>query len=164
MTVRRRSVRELLQGPRVASAIAAMSCHSGSLRRLNDGSVQLGAAAQGLAGAQALETGADDVQRVLGGKQQHGAAGGDGEAAQARHASGDADRHVEREEGLAALRLAADDADGLLGPQPVDEPAARLGQRLELAGAARVEPRHRRPAARRGVWAAAGAAAWQTSR
>ncbi len=42
------------------------------------------------------------------------------EAAQAWDAGGDGD--VEGEEGLAAFGLAADDADGLAGPEPVDEP------------------------------------------
>ena len=49
-----------------------------------------------------------------------------GEAAQARDAGGDRDGEVEGEERLAALGLAADDADGLLGPQPGDQPAVLL--------------------------------------
>ena len=42
---------------------------------------------------------------------------------------GDRDGQIQGEEGLAALGLAADDADGLVGPQAVDEPALLLGRR-----------------------------------
>ena len=49
------------------------------------------------------------------------------EAAQAGGAGGDRDGEVERQEQLAALGLAADDANGLVGPQPGDEPAMLLG-------------------------------------
>jgi hypothetical protein len=94
--------------------------------------------------ADAVQAGAHDVGRVLGGVEQHGAAGGDGEAPEAGHAGGDADGHAEAEEGLAALGLAADDADRGLGPQPVDEPALGRGLLGELAGAADVEAVHRR--------------------
>jgi hypothetical protein len=66
--------------------------------------------------ADALQAGAHDVGRVLGGEEQDGAAGGDREAAEARDAGGDADGHAQAEEGLAALWLAADDSDRGLGP------------------------------------------------
>src|SRR5208337_1184968 len=47
--------------------------------------------------------------------------------AQAGRAGGDRDGEVESQERLAALGLAADDADGLLRPQPGDEPAMLIG-------------------------------------
>lgn len=59
---------------------------------------------------------ADDVERVLGGKQQHAAGAPDREAAQAWRTRRDRDGEVERQEGLAALWLTADDADGLIAP------------------------------------------------
>ena len=74
-------------------------------------------------GTDAFEAAADDVQRVLGGIEQDAAGAADREAAQAGDAGGDGDREIEGEEGFAALGLAADDADGFLRPQPIDEPA-----------------------------------------
>ena len=107
---------------------------------------------------------AHDVERVLGGEEQDAPAPDDGEAAQARRPRRDGDGHVEREKRLAALRLAADDADGLVGPQPLDEPALLLGAGVELVGAADGQRGHRplRSAVRRGAWAVAGRA--KTSR
>ncbi len=66
--------------------------------------------------ADAFEALAHDMQRVLGGEEQHAASARHGEAAQARDAGSDRDGEVECEERLAALGLAADDADGLLAP------------------------------------------------
>ena len=45
-----------------------------------------------------LQAGAYDVGRVLGGEEQHRAAHGDREAAEAGHAGGDADGHAQAEE------------------------------------------------------------------
>jgi hypothetical protein len=45
------------------------------------------------------------------------------EAAQARRARRDRDGEIQGEEGLAALRLPADDADGIGRPQIGDQPA-----------------------------------------
>ena len=67
-------------------------------------------------GADAVEPTTDDVQGVLGGVEQHAPGLGHGEAAQAGPAGGDGDGQIEGEEGFAAFGLAADDADGLLGP------------------------------------------------
>jgi len=64
----------------------------------------------------AFEALAHDVGRVLGGKKEHGAGLVGREAAQARRARGDGDGEIEGEEGLAALRLATDDPDGLSAP------------------------------------------------
>ena len=55
-----------------------------------------------------------DVQRVLGGEEQHPAGARDREVPHARRARRDRDGEVEREEGLAALGLATDDADSLV--------------------------------------------------
>jgi hypothetical protein len=69
---------------------------------------------------------ADDMQRVLGGVEQDTSGRGHDEAAQAGRAGGDRDGKIERQERLAALGLAADDADGLLRPQAGDQPAVLL--------------------------------------
>ena len=53
------------------------------------------------------------------------------EAAQGWNASGDRDGEFQGEEGFAALGLAADDADGLAAPEPVDQPLLRLGALLQ---------------------------------
>ena len=74
-------------------------------------------------GADALEAAANDVQGILGGIKQDAAGAADREAAQTGDAGGDGDGQIEREEGFAAFRLAADDADGFFRPQPLDEPA-----------------------------------------
>jgi hypothetical protein len=74
---------------------------------------------------------ANDVQGVFGGVEQDTARMGDGETAQAGGAGGDGEGEVEGEEGLAALGLPADDADGLIGPEAIDEPAVLRGAELE---------------------------------
>ena len=50
------------------------------------------------------------------------------EVPQTRRTGGDRDGQIQSEEALAALWFRADDADGLFGPQPGDQPA--LGSRL----------------------------------
>ena len=94
----------------------------------------------------ALEPGAHDVPGVLGGEQQDGARLVGGEAAQARDTGGDRDGEVQRQEGLAALGLAADDADRLAPPQRVDEPLVPARAVFELDRRARREA-VRRPGA-----------------
>jgi len=64
----------------------------------------------------AFEATAHDVQCVLGGEQQDATGTWHGEVAQTWDAGGDRDGEVQRQERLAALWLAADDADCLLGP------------------------------------------------
>ena len=71
----------------------------------------------------AHEARAHDVERVFGGEEQHAPGAGRAEAPQTRRAGGDGDGHVEGEERLAALGLAADDADGLGRPEVFDQPA-----------------------------------------
>ena len=75
----------------------------------------------------AVQTLADDVERVLGGVEQDAAGLRRREVAQAGGAGGDGEGEVQGEEGLAALGLAADDAHGLFGPEALDEPAALRG-------------------------------------
>ena len=82
-----------------------------------------------------LEAGAHDVSCVLGGEHQDRARLVGGEAAQAGDAGGDGDGEVERQEGLAALGLAADDADRLAHPQPIDEHCCRRGRSSSSTGA-----------------------------
>ena len=126
--------------------------------RGNDLDVETGKA-HACRGADTVEPPPDDVQRILGGVKQHAAGPHHAIAAQAGSAGGDGDRHVQGEEGLAAFGLAADDADGLLGPQPVDQPAPLFGAFGEMAGAFDGELAHRshlrRPAAGLGVPGAA---------
>ena len=95
-------------------------------RRGDDLDVEIGEPRAG-GGGGAVEAAADDVQGVLGGVEEDASGLEHVEAAQAGRASGDRDGEVERQERLAALGLAADDADGLVRPQPVDEPAMLLG-------------------------------------
>ena len=52
------------------------------------------------------------------------------------------DRDGEVEEGLAALGLAADDADGLASPEPVDEPLLPARPVLQLDRGPRREAVH----------------------
>ena len=87
-------------------------------------------------GANAFEAATDDMERVLGGIEQHATGIGHDEAPQAGDAGGDGDREIEGKEGFAAFRLAADDADGLFRPQPVDEPALLFGALGETPGLA----------------------------
>jgi hypothetical protein len=98
----------------------------------------------GHGGADALEPAAHDMQGILGRVEQHPARPGDGEAAQARGAGGDRDGQVQGEEGLAAFRFPADDADGLFGPEPRDEPALLLGAVGKTIGLLDGQPAHRR--------------------
>jgi len=127
-------------------------------RRGDDVDRQIGER-HGRGAADPLETGPHHVQGVLRGIEQHGAALRRGEAAQTRHAGRDGDDHVEREKTLAALGLAADDADRFGGPEVLNEPRV-LGEthgQLGRAGHRQGGGRHRVRAARaRGRSAGAG--------
>lgn len=72
--------------------------------------------------AQRIKTVTHDVQGILGGKDQHTPRSRDGEAPQTWSAGGHGDTNLEREEGLAALGFATEDADRLVGPELLDEP------------------------------------------
>ena len=96
----------------------------------------------------AVEAAADDVQCVLGGVEQDASGLGHDEAAQAGRAGGDRDGEVESQERLAALGLSADDADGLLGPQPGDEPAMLIGALGQTIGGLDGQHAHQRLIAR----------------
>jgi hypothetical protein len=84
------------------------------------------------------------VQGVLGGVEQDAAGLRDGEAAQAGRTGGDGDGEIEGQEGFAALRFAADDADGFLGPQRGDQPALFVGPVAQAVGGFDGELVHRR--------------------
>src|SRR4249920_396308 len=95
-------------------------------------------------GANAFEAATDDMERVLGGIEQHATGIGHDEAPQTAGASGDGDSQIEGEERFAAFRLAADDADGLFRPQPLNEPASLLGSLGETPGRLNRKLGHRR--------------------
>jgi hypothetical protein len=109
-------------------------------------------------GADAVEPPAHDVERVLGGVKQNAPGAWHSEATQARNAGRDRDGEVQGEEGFAALGLAADDPDRLLGPQPSDEPALFLGAIGEAPGGFDGQQAHRRRPAAALASAAGGAA------
>ena len=71
---------------------------------------------------------------VLGGIQEDAAGVGHGKAAQAGDTGSNGDREVEGQERLAALGLAADDADRLLRPEAGDEPALLRGSLGQTPG------------------------------
>ena len=95
-------------------------------------------------GADAFKASADDMQRVLGGIEQDPTGPRDREAAQAGDSGGDGDGQIEGEEGFAALGLAADDADGFIGPQLIDQPAPLVGSFGETPGRLDRKLGHRR--------------------
>ena len=74
-------------------------------------------------GRDALKPPAHDCRGVLGGIEEDAAGVGYRKAAQAGNTGGNGDGQIERQERLAALWLAADDADSFMGPQIGDEPA-----------------------------------------
>ena len=123
--------------------------------------VEFGEASAG-GGTDALEAAADDMRRVLGGIEQDPAGTLDGEAAQAGCSGGDGDGQIEGEEGFAALWLAADDADGVLGPELIDQPAPLVGSLGETPGRLDRKLGHRRRRVAALASLAAGAA--QTSK
>ncbi len=108
----------------------------------------------------AVQALAHDVERVFGGVEEDAAGLGGRKAPQAGGPRGDGERDIEREEGLAALGLPADDADGLRGPEALDEPAALGRPALELmreaGGQERGHARLSAGARRRGLLAARG--------
>ena len=101
------------------------------------------------AGRQAdpFEPSAHDVQGVFGRIQQHAARVWHGELTQTRRAGSHRHSQLEREEGLAAFGLPADDADGLFRPQSCDEPTLLIRASGQLPGQLHRQRAHRlRPA------------------
>jgi len=144
-------------GPEIGDGLLETSAVSGKIepqrRRGDDVNVEVTQADPG-GGADTLQATAHDVQGVLGGVEQDASWLWNGEAAQARRARGDRDGQIQGEEGLAALRLPTDDADGIGRPQIGDQPALFLGtsrQRERRRDGQRVQ--RRRPAA---IFACAG--------
>jgi hypothetical protein len=86
-------------------------------------------------GADTFEASADDVQGVFGSVEEDSAFARDGKVSQARRAGGDGDGHIEDEEALATLGFASDDADGLVGPEALDEPSSFGRSGVELVSA-----------------------------
>jgi len=68
----------------------------------------------------ALQALAHDGQGVFGRKQEHFARASHGELAQASSPRSNTDGDVQRQEAFAAFGFAAEDADGLIGPQSFD--------------------------------------------
>jgi len=105
--------------------------------------VELGEADAG-GGADAIDPAADDMERVFGGIEQDATRACHREAAQAGDARGDGDGQIEGQKRFTAFWLAADDPDGLFGPQPIDEPALLLGAVGEAPGRLDRKQAHRR--------------------
>lgn len=84
--------------------------------------------------ADSFEAAAKDVVRVFGGKDDDATGTLDGEAAQSRSAGGDCDGEIEREKRFAAFGFAADDSDGLVGPEIANEPAGVVRHAGEPVG------------------------------
>ena len=124
-------------------------------RRDDDLDIEIGEPRAG-GGGDAVEATADDVQGVLGGVEQDASGLKHVEAAQAGRAGGDRDGEVESQERLAALGLAADDADGLIRPQPGDEPAMLVGALGQAPGRLDGQHARQRPIARRRAGLASG--------
>src|SRR5271165_5531984 len=107
------------------------------------------------------------MQGVLGGEEKDSTGLRHAEAPQASGRRSDGNGHIEREKRLAALGLAADDADGLIGPKLLDEPAAFFGTSFQPVGRLDRQPAHGRVSgfffavARAGL---GGAADWKTSK
>ena len=73
-------------------------------------------------------------QRVFGREEQHRSAAPHRELAQTGSARSDADRHIQSQEAFAAFRFPAQDADGLLGPEILDQPLGLRAAAGQLAG------------------------------
>src|SRR5689334_4061589 len=99
-------------------------------------------------GGDAFEPPAHDRMGILCGIEEDAAGVGDRKASQARDAACHGDGQIERQEGLAALGLAADDADGVLRPQLRYEPTQLWGLFGQAPGRRNGQRSHRRlPAA-----------------
>lgn len=77
---------------------------------------------------EALESSADLEGVILGGEEEDWTGLGDRESSEARGAGGDGEGDLEGEEGFTGLGGSAEDADGLVIPEAVDEPGGLLGR------------------------------------
>ena len=93
-------------------------------------------------GGDAFQALAHDRQRVFGREEEHGAAAAHRELPQASGARSDAHGDIQSQEALAALGFAAQDADGLFGPETFDQPLGLRAGALQLAGALNREGIH----------------------
>ena len=78
---------------------------------------------------------AHDRQRVFRREEQHRSTAPHGELPQTSGARSDADGHVQGQEAFAAFRFATQDADGLVGPELLDQPLGLGAVTLQLTGA-----------------------------
>jgi hypothetical protein len=109
--------------------------------------------------ADSIKPATDDVQCVLGGIYQDATGPWHAVATQTGGAGGDGDGQIEGEEGFTAFEFAADDADGLLGPQRGDQPPLVGSTLCETMGGLDGQWIHRRrPDAAVVVWATGGTA------
>jgi hypothetical protein len=106
----------------------------------------------------AVKPSADGVQGVLGGEEEDSSWMWHLETPQTGRSGGDGDGHVEGEEGLTALGLSSDDADGFIGPQSVDEPAVLIWAGGEEVGELDRQTHRRRPCGALGFPAEGGTA------
>ena len=79
-------------------------------------------------GANPFQAGTDHAQGIFGGEKQDRARAMDGEASQTGGARGNANGQIQSQEAFAAFRFAAENADGLIGPEILDEPLREAGR------------------------------------
>ena len=82
----------------------------------------------------AVQASADDTQGVLGGKEQDRAGASDREVPQTGSPGSHGQGYIQSQERFAALGFSAQDADGFLGPELLDEPGGLPRSRRELIG------------------------------
>jgi len=144
-------------GSEISDCLLEASSVSGQIepqrRRGDDVNIEFAKADAG-GSADTLQAASHDVQGVFCRVEQDASGLRHGEAAQAWSTRRHRDGQVQRQERFAALRFAADDADGIGRPQIGDQPALLLGtsrQRERRRDGQRVQ--RRRPAA---IFACAG--------
>lgn len=78
-------------------------------------------------GADSVEARAHIAEGILSGKEEHGAGSIALETSKARRAGCDTDGQIQRQEAFKTLGFSSDDADGLISPEVLDQPARGLG-------------------------------------
>ena len=86
----------------------------------------------------------NNPQRILRRKQQHRPCAPDWVPAQTGRSRSHTDGSIESQEALAALGFSAQDADGLFGPEPFNEPFGPIVFVRQLTGALHRKPTHDR--------------------